>query len=378
MQIAVGTTVLQRGLSSGGLDGIGVYTQALLTHLNHYPNLSIHEVAFQRLHAATPNHWLNRMLPGHFHLEILRSVLTGLPFHYSRTLRNKMDLFHATDHHIPKLRGIPVVATLMDPVPFMRPDWANTKGRKLKNWFFRRSIQWASHYITISQSVIPDLVEHLDIPEEKITPIHLGVNMNDFAPVSMEKKFAVLKKLRLTLKFFLFIGTLQPRKNVARIVEAFEQLPLEMQREYPLVIVGREGWSSQHVVEKLRKLIDLGVAHWLGYISFEDKTVLLQTATALVFPSLYEGFGLPVLEAFASRLPVITSNTSSLPEISGGAAYLVDPLDTEALSDAMKQVVIYPDLFKPLVENGYRRASQMTWVQCAEKTFEVYKKIISY
>lgn len=369
MRIALGTTLLQRNV---GLDGIGVYSQALLSHLKNHPELSLYEEAFP----SSTSLWFNR-----FRTEILRSTLTGLPFYSLRHLAKKIDLFHATDHYIPKLSGVPVIATLMDPIPLMRPEWANTSGRKLKNYFFRRSAQWASHYITISEAVVPDLVEYFGINESKITPIHLGVNIDDFAPVSAEKRATVLEKLQLPKEListgcFLFVGTLQPRKNVDRIIDAFSQLPQEIQRIHPLVIVGREGWSSQKTVEKLKKLINLGVAHWLGYISFTDKVVLLQTAAALVFPSLYEGFGLPVLEAFASRLPVITSNVSSLPETAGGAAHLIDPLDTEALCDAMKKVIYHPEHFKPLVDKGYLRATQMTWTHCVNKTLDVYKKII--
>ncbi len=383
MRIALGTTVLQRGLDSGGLDGIGVYTQALLAHLNSYSDLDITEIPFRRLRDPNPG----KLLTGRFHTEVVRSILTGLPFQGSSALAKKIDLFHATDHHIPKLKGTPVIATLMDPVPLMRPDWANSTGRQLKNWVFKRSVRWASHYITISQAVVPDLVEHFGIPEEKITPIHLGVNLEDFLPVSLETKIETLKRLKLEHLcnaaerssatgngYFLFIGTLQPRKNVLKIIEAFELLSDEMQKNYPLVIVGREGWSAKKEVEKLQKLVEKGVVHWLGYVSFADKVALLQTASALVFPSLYEGFGLPVLEAFASRLPVITSNVSSLPEVAGDAAILVDPLDAEALSEAMKKVIENPEFFESLIQKGYLRASEMTWANCAQKTVEVYKR----
>ncbi len=368
MHIALGTTLLQHGNKK--LDGIGIYTQALLKHLKNQPDLLLHEEVFEH---STNFFGFNR-----FRGEVLRTTLTGLPFYSLRKVAKKIDLFHAPDHYIPKLSGVPVLATVMDPIPLMRPDWANSSGRKLKNYFFRKSVQWASHYITISQAVVPDLIEHFGIKEEKITPIHLGVDLEDFVPIAAEKKTTVLNKLGLTSSnFFLFIGTLQPRKNVERIIDAFSLLPKEIQQTHPLVIVGREGWSSETTVVKLKKLIALGVAFWLGYVSFAEKVVLLQTASALVFPSLYEGFGLPVLEAFASRLPVITSNVSSLPEVAGDAAYLVDPLNTEALSDAMKQIALSPQSFKSLVEKGYVRATQMTWAHCAEKTWNVYKQITS-
>lgn len=372
MHIALGTTLLQRDVNRTGLDGIGVYTQALLHYLKNNPEITLHESAF----SESGGNFFNS-----FRAEIMCSTFTHLPFYSLRSIEKKIDLFHAPDHYIPKLSKTPVLATLMDPIPLMRPEWASTRGRKLKNYFFRASAQWASHYITISEAVVPDLVKYFGIKEEKITPIHLGVNMEDFAPLSEDKKIAVLKKLKLNVDlnnggYFLFVGTLQPRKNVARLIEAFSNLPKEIQKTHPLVIVGREGWSSKETVEKLQQLIASGVAYWLGYVSFADKVALLQTATALVFPSLYEGFGLPVLEAFASRLPVITSNTSSLPETAGDAAYFIDPLDTESLTEAMKHVVDHPEYFNTLVEKGYSRATQMTWAHCVRKTLDVYKQII--
>lgn len=364
MRIALGTTVLERGLRHGGLDGIGVYTQALLAELKNHTELLIQEVAFNRIR-------------GHFHLEMLKSLLTQSAFTDSCRLAQCVDLFHATDHHIPKLTGIPVVATLMDPVPLMRPDWANASFRRVKNTLFRRSTRWASHYITISESVVPDLVEYFGIPQEKITPIHLGVNVSDFSPVEPEEKNKILKKFGLTAGFYLFMGTLQPRKNVMRIIEAFEQLPLDIQKNHPLVIVGRAGWGSDAVIQKMQSLMAKGHVYWLGYVSFAEKKVLLQTAIALVFPSLYEGFGLPVLEAFASQLPVITSTISSLPEIAGDAALLVDPYDTEALSDAMHQVITSSEKRHACIAKGYARAAKMTWASCAEKTINVYQQIIN-
>lgn len=374
LSIAIGSTVLTRGLQKGGLDGIGVYTQELLKYLKQYSEFETKEVVFRGLLGASSS---SSLIPGRFHLDVLRSVLTGLSFSGTRLLKNKIALFHATDHYIPKLRDVPVVATLMDPVPLMRPDWANSTGRRLKNSLFRRSAQWATQYITISQAVVPDLVEHFGIPEEKITPIHLGVNCEDFSSVSEEQKAALLKKWHLNPGFFLFIGTLQPRKNVGQIIQAFKQLSPEMQRAHPLVIVGREGWSVEKEVAQLRRWMEEGIAHWLGYVSIEDKKALLQTAGALVFPSLYEGFGLPVLEAFASRLPVITSTTSSLPEIAGDAAWLVNPLDADALADMMKQMIEKPELFRSLIEKGYQRAQAMTWQRCTEKTVAVYKTLLN-
>lgn len=373
LRVGMGTTVLNSGARVQTLDGIGVYTQALLQEFSHDSQLSITEIPLRRLSGPKSN----SDLTGRFPLEVMRSICTGLPFQGAQKLKNKISLFHAPDHYIPKLKSVPVVATLMDPIPLMFPQWANSRGRRLKNFMFRQTTRWAAHYITISQAVVPDLVQYFGIPEDKITAIHLGVRLEDFAPVALDEQARVLQNHGLSSGFFLFIGTLQPRKNLKTIMEAFSQLSLDAQKAHPLVVIGKKGWSCEEDILMLQKLQEKGVAHWLGHIPFYDKKVLLQSALSLLFPSLYEGFGLPIVEAFAARVPVITSQLPVLQEVSGGAALLVNPTQPDALLEAMQQIMSNAVLRQELIEKGYKRASLLTWKACAEQTKEVYKKYAS-
>jgi alpha-1,3-rhamnosyl/mannosyltransferase len=143
-----------------------------------------------------------------------------------------------------------------------------------------------------------------------------------------------MEKFGLAPGYFLFVGTLQPRKNVERIVAAYKSLPSELQEERHLVIAGQAGWGSASLLTQIQSLQQEGKCSWLKYVAAEDLKTLYQCAGAFVFPSLWEGFGIPVLEAFASRVPVITSNLSSLPEVAGDAAILIDPYSVSDLREA--------------------------------------------
>ncbi|AXF85210.1 Glycogen synthase [Ephemeroptericola cinctiostellae] len=376
MRVAIGSTVLQYGRANGHIDGIGTYTQALLQcyakqHPDEFNGFVFHGLKRKRLIGDFDD------MPIPFAPNVLQSALTFMPFIGSARIDQSYDLFHATDHFIPKLRKTPVLATLMDPVPIMYPEWVSGgKTRPLKNWLFKRSAQSADHYVTISEFVVKDLVEHFRIPEEKISVIPLGVDALYFQKVAQAEKQAVLDKFKLQAGFFLFIGTLQPRKNILTLIEAFRSLPLDIQKQHPLIIAGGQGWRSDKEILALQQLEIEGLGRWLNYVSANEKLVLLQSACALVFPSLYEGFGLPVLEAFASNLPVVTSNTTSLSEVAGDAAWLVDPCSPSAIAQAMQTLVESPEIANNLRIKGMQRAQEYTWQRTADATWALYEKIL--
>ena len=376
MRVAIGSTVLQYGRANGHIDGIGTYTQALLQcyaqqHSDEFNEFVFHSLKRKKL----VGHFDDMPIP--FAPNVLQSALTSMPFIGSGRTNQSYDLFHATDHLIPKLKNTPVLATLMDPVPIMHPEWVSGgKTRPLKNWLFKRSAQSADHYVTISEFVVKDLVEHFRIPEDKISVIPLGVDAFYFQKIAQTEKQAVLDKFKLQAGFFLFIGTLQPRKNIMTIIEAFRSLPLDIQKQHPLIIAGGQGWRSNQEIQALQQLETEGLGRWLNYVSANEKIALLQSACALVFPSLYEGFGLPVLEAFASNLPVITSNTTSLGEVAGEAAWLVDPRSPSAIAQAMQTLIESSEMADNLRIKGMQRAQEYTWQRTAEATWALYEQIL--
>ena len=375
MRVGFGASVLARGLQHGQLDGIAYYTQELAHELNGL-GCALTPVVFgqaklQSLEGFTSRHW------GRFSTNALISAVTGCS-HLGQMGRSRnMDLFHATDHLIPKLRGTPVVATLMDAIPLAHPEWVQSRLRPLQNALWKKTASWAQQIVTISEYSKSQITEHFNIPPNKISVVPLGVDRRYFEPLPSQYSEEVLDSFGLPTQYFIFIGTLQPRKNVLRIMQAHRSLPKEMRQAYPLVIVGRNGWDSEQLIVQLKSAVGHEPIHWLGAVSDSEKRALLQSATALVFPSLSEGFGLPVLEAFASRTPVIASNTTSLPEVAADAALLVNPLEVDEIASAMQALVQNKALVNQLKKLGLSRAEKFTWGACAQATKVVYQKVLS-
>lgn len=375
MKVGFGATVWSRGLAKHQLDGIGYYTQEVFRRLD-YDRVQLLPVVFGKAGADNiDGHQTIRL--GRYSASAGLAAVSGLPFMGSSLLSKEVDVFHATDHYTPKLKGLPVVSTLMDAIPLSHPEWVSQGLRGLKNWLWRRSGQWADHVITISEFSRTEVAKHFRIPESRITVTPLGVDDRYFERLSGDAAEAVLNKYGVPERFFVFVGTLQPRKNVERIVQAHEALPAALRAQCPLLIVGRNGWGCDDLVAKLNACAADGPLRWLQSVNDFEKRVLMQRSTALVFPSLFEGFGLPVLEGFASQTPVITSNTTSLPEVAADAAWMLDPMDVHAMADAMATLAKDQALAGEFVAKGLARARSFTWDACAAQTLKVYERVLS-
>ena len=378
MDIGFSCTVWAGGERAGHLDGIGIYTRALWQGLNEVTQGSdtrLKLYAFGKNLPAMPC-GAPQVLAKDYRIHAILSGVLKLPLSNSASISRDVDLFHATDHHIPLIRGTPTVATIMDLIPVLHPEWIKQDLKRLKSWLFTTSIHRADHIITISEYSKQDMVQHLGIEPERISVTPLGVDPIYFERIDAPQRDAVLDKHGLKPGFFLFVGTLQPRKNLPRVLEAFQQLPEAVRKEHPLVIVGRDGWSNEALLPQLEALQARGEGRWLSYLPQSEVLALLQSAGALVFASLYEGFGLPVIEAFAAQCPVIASNTTSLPEVTGDAAWSVDPSSAESISTAMLDVLRQSDEREEKIQRGLARARQYSWQACARETLAVYHKLL--
>lgn len=285
-------------------------------------------------------------------------------------------LFHATDFVLPPVRrGTKTVVQIHD-LSFLRVPQAAPPG--LGDWLKRAvpaSVGRADHVLADSRATRDDLLELCDLPSRSaISVLYGGVDAR-FRPASGAAQEAVLRKYGLPQRsFILSVGTLQPRKNHGRLVEALGLLRragLDVQ----LVIAGGAGWLSGPFHRQLQES-GLRQYVWLpGYVDDDDLPALYSAATVFAFPSLYEGFGLPVLEAMACATPVVTSNLSSLPEVAGDAALLVDPLDLEALADAIRRAIEDGELRRRLICAGLERARQFTWSRAARQLLQVYRDL---
>ncbi len=378
MEIGFSCSLWANGERAGHLDGIGIYSQALWQGLNDISPASIRlkPYAFGKNLPEMPC-GKPQILARDYRIHAILSGAFKLQLSDSANIRRDIELFHATDHQIPLIHDLPVVASIMDLIPVLHPEWIRQDYRGLKSWIFATSIRRADHIITISEYSKQDMVQHLGIEPERISVTPLGVDPIYFERIEAPQREAVLDKHGLKPGFFVFVGTLQPRKNLSRVLEAFQQLPEEVRKAHPLVIVGRDGWSNEELLPQLEALQQRGEGRWLSYLPQSEVLALLQSAGALVFASLYEGFGLPVIEAFAAQCPVIASNTTSVPEVTGDAAWSVDPSSAESISAAMLDVLQHSDQREQKIQRGLARAKQYTWQACAEQTLEVYRKVLA-
>ena len=214
----------------------------------------------------------------------------------------------------------------------------------------------------------------MGISKDLIDVVPLGVDKRFFEIISDKERENILSKYGLRYKkFFLNIGAIQPRKNLSIIMEAHRRLPQKIREEYPLIVVGKYGWRAKRDIDELERLQEQGYGRWIKYIPDRDLRALLQSNRAMLYPSLYEGFGLPILEAFASKSIVIASNSSSIPEVAGDCAYLLDPYDIDGFKDSMLEV-IESDLSN-LIDKAYNRAKYFTWERSAKEHLESFKKL---
>lgn len=282
------------------------------------------------------------------------------------------DLLFVPAHVLPPIHPRRSLVTVHD-LGYRYFPWAHTRFQRV---YLDLSTRWngraATHVLALSEATRADLVRIYGIPPAKVTVAYPGYD-ESLAPVRDPEVLAAARdRYGIPGEYFLYLGTLQPRKNLARLVEAFSRLPTRA----VLVLAGQKGWLADDLFALIRRLGLEGRVLCPGYVPPEDRAPLLGGALALVFPSLYEGFGFPVLEAQACGCPVICSNTSSLPEVAGDAALLVHPEDVAALSDAMARLEDDPDLRRELVERGFANLRRFSWERCARTLLRVMEGLL--
>jgi alpha-1,3-rhamnosyl/mannosyltransferase len=383
VRVGFGVTALSNGLTGGGLDGIGNYTREILAGLTSSPQLKstleLVPFSFGTAIAASlmhPIHTLPGVELGRYSVNTAWSVATGANFFGIDALGKQVDLIHATDHYVPRCKPVPMVATLMDAIPLSHPQWLRSEFRTVKNMLWKRAANWADEVITISDYSKLELSRWAGIALNKITVIPLAVDSRWFREVAPAETARVRKLYALPETFFVSVGTLQPRKNVESTIAAHRALNPAARLRTPLLIIGRAGWKCEHVLRLIQEDTASGMVRWLQHVPDADLLPVLKLATALVFPSLGEGFGLPVLEAFAASVPVITANTTSLPEVAGDAAISIDPQNIDQIAQAMQQVLDDDHLTAMLKQKGLLRARQFTWQACAQATLQVYQRMV--
>jgi glycosyltransferase involved in cell wall biosynthesis len=359
----------------GRATGVGRYIQELV---EQFAKLSPHHEYLYYY-----GYFSKRLLTGRPRVQELKDRLMKLPL-LGRGLRGvrgtaakyyprEFDLYFEPNFIPLDIKAKHIVTTVHDFSFQLFPE-AHPKDRVryfAKN--FTAKISRSCRIITVSGYVKRQAIELLKIPEHAITPVHLGVNHELFKRYSSERQEMCRRQLGLPHKFLLFVGTREPRKNLRRLLQAYAELPERLQAEFRLVLVGPQGWGES----------DIPGASKLGnrllirpYLEGCQLALTYNLASALVYPSLYEGFGLPPVEAMACGCPAIVSSVSSMPEVCGDAAYYVAPDDVQSIAGGMNIVLTDDNLKRSLIEKGLNRAKLFTWENTARATLEVFDEVL--
>lgn len=367
------------------LTGIGRYTLELARHLKALPEIEALRYfagtdfvpALPQASEAAPS---LRSSP----LTEIKRRLARLPVlvdHYRtridgarrRSLAAHADhVYHGPNFYLPPVAG-PAVVTIHDLSIVKYPRFHPPERVGYMEKEIAASLTRATRIVTDSDFVRDEIAEHFGFPIERIHTTCLA-GSGAFRPRGPAELQIALARFELIAGHYtLFAGTIEPRKNLERLLAAFERLPPGLRRGAPLVLVGYKGWNNDAIMARIRRAETEGWARYLGYVPDAALPALFGGARLFVFPSLYEGFGLPVLEAMASGVPVVTSNAASLPQVAGDAAALVDPEDTDALKQAMVRALEDDAWRDRAIAAGLAQAARFSWQRCAEETADVYR-----
>jgi len=354
--------------------GIGTYTRNLLRHLAridrdneyvllcHQPDLGIGAqlgTNFRTVLEPSPNYSIREQI--HVPL-VLR--------------RERPDVFHAPHYVMPPAVRCRSIVTIHDCIHLMFPQYLPSRAA----YVYARAAMWAATHrshrvLTVSEASKRDILHFFNIPPEKIVVVHNAIDERFGVSPSEEATALVRERYQLDHRFVLYAGNIKPHKNLVRIVEAFDGLRKRGFDDLTLLIIGDE--ISK--LPALRRAVHSHKLHkhvrFLGYLPDDTLAILYRLAAVFVFPSLYEGFGLPPLEAMACGAPVVTSNVSSLPEVTGDAAVLVDPYDVESIADGIARVLSDPALREDMRMKGMARAREFSWERSVARTREIYREV---
>ena len=370
--------------------GVGLYVFSLLEALSHLQTTESFELglAYQPglknwvrgkldFPEIVKNHSNLYQIPipvrfSNFFLDCLPQVFPR----YVEGLLDKPNIFHGTNYTVYPYRNIQKVISIYD-LSFIRyPEYTNSVVKQYTKRLIK-CLQWTDLVLTISESSKKDITNYLNIPSAKIfvTPLASHYNSTFLDGLNLE---GLTKNINYDFSkpYLLFVSTIEPRKNINGIIQAFNFLKQEYKIEHQLVLIGKKGWSYEPIFEAIKDSPWTDEIYHLDYLSNELVALFYSRADVFVYPSHYEGFGLPVLEAMTLGAPVVSSNTSSIPEVAGDAALLVDPNDFMQIAEAILRVISDRQLRQDLINKGKARASLFSWENTAKETLKAYKSIL--
>jgi glycosyltransferase involved in cell wall biosynthesis len=283
-----------------------------------------------------------------------------------------LDVCHFTNNVGAILNPCPTVITIHDMTLWLFPEYHGKRRLLSMRPIIPLAARRAAAIITVSDSAKQDIVRILGIPSEKVHVIYEAPAPRFKRICDQERLAAVRRQHDLPERFVLYVGTIEPRKNLVRLLEAFASLRDRHRDGWTLILVGQRGWNDQAVFAAAERLALGNSIRFLGYVSPETLIALYNLASVAAFPSIYEGFGLPVVEAMVCGVPVVTTSKGSLGEVAGDAAEIVDPTDVESIAAGLERLMSDPVRHAELRERGLARSARFSWVEAARQTREVY------
>lgn len=364
------------------LAGIGYYAQYLKQGLTKHPSIEqLICVPGVDAKATLPK---NRFLQSQFKKWVrqLPGVYSIFNFYRDTQFRVKTQaysrsfIYHEPNYILRPYLG-PKVCTIHDLSHIRYPECHPKERVKFLLRHLSKSIENADHIITGSNFIRDEIMNSFQVASTKITSIYHGVS-KQYKSRHFNEVRSVLTRYHLTDKSYLLsVGTLEPRKNLDRLIRAFNQLSDKQRRNTPLVLVGAKGWKTHGLEKLMYPLLQKGQLYCLGYVSEDDLPYLYSGAYGYIYLSLYEGFGLPLLEAMASGVPTLTANISSMPEVVGNAALVANPLDIDDIVIKLQRLISDTGYRNELKQRGIQQASKFSWETCIENTIAVYQKVIN-
>lgn len=354
--------------------GVGVYINNLIEELSHIDNINEYYIYYGK--------WMNeydftKINKKNFKLiksnaprnKILRNIYQLFIFPFS-AMKLKADIIHIPDTSPVLFKTAKIVSTIHDLAEFVYPEKYSTIQALMRRIIVKTQIKFSDKIITVSKYSRDNIINIMEIKKEKITTIYNGVNLEKFYKVNSK---IILDKLKLEKeKYILFVGEIERTKNVKIIIDSYKKL--ENKEDYKIVICGKAGNDYDNIKTLINEDIKKNIV-FTGYVSDEELRELYSNAFAFVFPSLFEGFGLPILEALSCETPVISSNKTSLPEVGGEAILTFDPLNDLELVDMIKRIED-ENLRRKMKRLGIERLKNFSWEECSKHTKDIYENLI--
>ena len=367
MKIGLSASFLEKSLNNGIIDGIGHYSKQIYEGINAREHTVV-PFTFPRIFRKTK---ITNSTP---FPKSYPSQLLGAKLGMLKPFSPAVDVFHVTDFSgIPM--DVPVISTIWDAIHFVHPEWTRAGLRRyLAPILFRESAKIADYVVCASEHAANDITKYYGVPDHKINIIPWCISEHWKCPISESTVERVHKKFKIERNYILAVGTLQPRKNIERLIDAFLKVLSELQtKDMMLVIVGKTGWGCETLLSKINAHKDV-VLHLNCVDDDEELRAIYKGSSVVAFPSLYEGFGMPSLEAFASGVPLMAANSTSIPEVVGDAAILIDPLSIDDMAGALNEILKHDGIAKDLVSRGYQRLDMFGEEMMIDKLFSLYSK----